>query len=372
MESFRLIQCYHCLSFDHIKTNCPHKDERRTCARCGGSDHQVRNCGNQTVCLHCKGPHPATARCCPKYQQLFQTKFNEVTEQIKEQLLNPAHQHQYPTISLTPINKSEYEESWTKIQEVALGAESSKDFVEALYTLAKSSTRPDSKVSCSTYDIESVVSDEDRYLDTEDETPVIDSAPQPPANSASVAADLPARPPPTASEDIIKEYNKPRVQNFQFKKLQVQKHPVQKLPVQDHWTVKEVVMENGTLVSEADAKASLCDPKNFICTRDKYPGVSEEVIISFGYLAPEKVYYLYLFSNDKTCFDKFLKIPIKLGTNVELLPGSIIIWDEIYKGWIRLKCKNEYISYANNAVTDKELLKSVFNHIQLLISKARS
>ena len=345
MESFRLIQCYHCLSFDHIKSNCPHKNENRICARCGDNDHPVGNCENPTACLHCKGPHPATARCCPKYLQIFKTKFQEVIKQIQNQFINSADQHQLPIISSTPFtSRSEYEESWTKIQEVAQAADSPTDFVEALYTLAKSSEReisaeknPNSKISSLTYDIELVNSEEDIDETKECEAVKHFSPPQPTTRSSKTTTILPTQPPfAMASEESskkIKEINSPINQN-----------PEQPLVI---------ISRDGV------------HPMFFTSTRDNSPEGSVDVVVSFvGPIAPNNDYYLRLVSSDSTEQFVFAKYPIKPTTKVYLCSPTII-WEDIERGKLTIKCSNEHSPHETDTI-----IKKVFDYIQSLILKA--
>ena len=138
MDSFRLIQCYHCLSFEHVKSNCPQKFKPRYCARCGDTDHPIAECVKATECLHCKGPHPATARCCPMYQQLFQQKYQALVHVIQDQLLPSQHFNSYG-ISTPPSNYHLLDNTWSRIQQVASAADTPNDFVNTLFTLAKAS-----------------------------------------------------------------------------------------------------------------------------------------------------------------------------------------------------------------------------------------
>ena len=141
LDFFRLTQCYYCLSYDHIKTNCPYTSELRRCARCGNTGHATTICQNPTHCLHCGGPHPATARCCPRYQAIFLQKYQELSQMILKQSQTPSLQSisgQYSSIS-SP-EREPLDNSWSKIQRVAAAAETQNDFIGALFTLARSST----------------------------------------------------------------------------------------------------------------------------------------------------------------------------------------------------------------------------------------
>ena len=140
LDFFRLTQCYYCLSFEHIKSKCPYTSELRRCARCGDTGHATTSCQNPTHCLHCGGSHPATARCCPKYQAIFLQKYQELTQMILNQSETPSLKTlngQYTSISSS--DREPMDDSWSKIQRVAAAAETQNDFIGALFTLAKAS-----------------------------------------------------------------------------------------------------------------------------------------------------------------------------------------------------------------------------------------
>ena len=77
-DYFKLIQCYHCMTLaDHLKNDCPEKDEPAICGRCGATDHQARVCSRRPYCVLCgQYGHPATARVCPIYRTKYSEKLN--------------------------------------------------------------------------------------------------------------------------------------------------------------------------------------------------------------------------------------------------------------------------------------------------------
>ena len=137
MDYFRLTQCYYCFSFEHIKSNCPYISEQRYCARCGLNDHVRASCENPTKCIHCEGTHPATARCCPRYQQIFKQRYQELVQSIQEQIVASHPIYNPPNISNSLYNDMEYDEAWSRLQCMASAADSPDDFLNSLYTMAK-------------------------------------------------------------------------------------------------------------------------------------------------------------------------------------------------------------------------------------------
>ena len=160
-ESFRLTQCYHCLAFDHIKSNCPHTDKPRLCARCGSGEHATTDCTNDASCLHCEGPHSTTARCCPVYLQTFASKCDELLQRIKNQLVpnnielnSTSVEHNNTEPNHTPIESPEsLPDSWLLLS-AAVNASvhatnSPEDFLSSLYTMLKNKPSPPKKINSS-------------------------------------------------------------------------------------------------------------------------------------------------------------------------------------------------------------------------------
>ena len=88
MEKVKLVQCYHCYALsDHKKPKCPHLSRPQRCPRCTQLGHKSWQCQNPTSCLHCGGPHPVTAPCCPLYQE----KLNSVKIDLLKELLPNFH-----------------------------------------------------------------------------------------------------------------------------------------------------------------------------------------------------------------------------------------------------------------------------------------
>ena len=82
MDKIKLVQCYHCYAIaDHKKPECPYKSSPQRCPRCTQIGHRSWQCQNPTYCLHCGGPHPVTAPCCPLYQnELIKLKVDLLKE----------------------------------------------------------------------------------------------------------------------------------------------------------------------------------------------------------------------------------------------------------------------------------------------------
>ena len=136
-NTFKLIQCYHCLVLaDHVKNNCPHKDEPQVCGRCGESGHSSRDCSAAPQCHLCgKAGHPATARICPIYKNTFKLKM--------EELLAPSFPQTAGTTSTpypsSPINSmsSDSEKILESLQRAAMASVTTQDFCDTMFTLLK-------------------------------------------------------------------------------------------------------------------------------------------------------------------------------------------------------------------------------------------
>ena len=88
MNNIKLVQCYHCYALvDHKRPSCPFLNEPQRCPRCGQFGHNSWECQNHTVCLHCNGPHPVTAPCCPVYRE----KLEEHKPKLLAELLTEAN-----------------------------------------------------------------------------------------------------------------------------------------------------------------------------------------------------------------------------------------------------------------------------------------
>ena len=83
-DNLKLIQCYHCWQFCHIKSECPKKYDPKLCPRCGEAGHSSHECKNTTQCIHCEENHPATARICIVYKQKFAEVMRELTNDLSE------------------------------------------------------------------------------------------------------------------------------------------------------------------------------------------------------------------------------------------------------------------------------------------------
>ena len=160
MKSFRLTQCYHCLGFDHIKTNCPRASQPRLCAKCGENNHTTLDCGNTPCCLHCNGPHPATARCCPFYLTTQQDKYKV----LEDAIINRHASQSTNAIESTPIAEpSGVPEAWVSLSASVTAAVASaskpEDFLYTLYTLLKDEPIP-SKTLRQSYNADLAFDDE--------------------------------------------------------------------------------------------------------------------------------------------------------------------------------------------------------------------
>ena len=135
-ETFKLIQCYHCLTLaHHLKNQCPFKDEPQICGRCGKSGHASRECSAAPYCHLCNAAgHPATARICPKYREKFE-------EQLDALFRQP------PPASQGNSYQAPYDKSWDALQSAARASTSSVDFWECLYKIIKASDDPSGSVS---------------------------------------------------------------------------------------------------------------------------------------------------------------------------------------------------------------------------------
>ena len=90
MNNIKLVQCYHCYALvDHKRPSCPLLNEPQRCPRCGQSGHNSWECQNRTVCLHCNGPHPVTAPCCPIYRQKLEEHKPKLLAELLTDLNTP-------------------------------------------------------------------------------------------------------------------------------------------------------------------------------------------------------------------------------------------------------------------------------------------
>jgi len=60
------MRCFKCQRYGHHRDNCKHND---TCARCGGVDHDDKECDKPPHCVNCSGDHTAFSKSCPKWQE---------------------------------------------------------------------------------------------------------------------------------------------------------------------------------------------------------------------------------------------------------------------------------------------------------------
>ena len=91
MDKIKLVQCYHCYAIaDHKKPTCPFLNELQRCPRCAQVGHKSWQCQNYPFCLHCSGPHPVTAPCCPIYRE----KMDAVKTDLLIELLSNTHKPQ--------------------------------------------------------------------------------------------------------------------------------------------------------------------------------------------------------------------------------------------------------------------------------------
>ncbi|XP_055594549.1 uncharacterized protein LOC129745468 [Uranotaenia lowii] len=62
----RTVMCYACLRYGHIADNCKGKKRCINCGDAEGKEHDSKNCGNITKCVHCKENHKASDPKCPE------------------------------------------------------------------------------------------------------------------------------------------------------------------------------------------------------------------------------------------------------------------------------------------------------------------
>ena len=137
MDNIKLVQCYHCYALaDHKRPNCPLLSKPQRCPRCGQFGHKSWECQNHTVCLHCGGPHPVTAPCCPTYRK----KLEEHKPKILAELLTDAN---------TPQNFSNKnnEDALNLLTTSALTANGSFiSFVNSLFTASLNLCQPSNPI----------------------------------------------------------------------------------------------------------------------------------------------------------------------------------------------------------------------------------
>ena len=135
-ETFKLIQCYHCLQLaDHLKTTCPHKESPQTCGRCGAAGHPARECVASPRCHLCgEDGHPATARICQVYKTIFAQQLAALLSQPPS---TASSNNTLPMSSPASSTMSTVEKSWEAVQLAASTAESPLDFLDTFYTIVK-------------------------------------------------------------------------------------------------------------------------------------------------------------------------------------------------------------------------------------------
>ena len=76
-------QCFRCQKFGHVAKYC--RQEQDTCGHCGTAGHKRDSCNNPVSCFHCRAPHNASDRTCPKYViecEVLKTQHSEKTSRI--------------------------------------------------------------------------------------------------------------------------------------------------------------------------------------------------------------------------------------------------------------------------------------------------
>ncbi|KFM60227.1 Nucleic-acid-binding protein from mobile element jockey, partial [Stegodyphus mimosarum] len=68
------MQCFQCQRFGHSKISCRGK---HTCARCAVVGHDSDTCTAASLCINCKGEHPAFSCSCPKWKLEKEIKVNK-------------------------------------------------------------------------------------------------------------------------------------------------------------------------------------------------------------------------------------------------------------------------------------------------------
>ena len=134
MNKIKLVQCYHCYAIaDHKKPNCPYLSQPQKCPRCAQVGHRSWECENRSFCLHCRGPHPVTAPCCPIYQE-------EMEKMKPDLLIELTNTHRFKDLPYQT-----YSDAMNLLMTSALMANGSlSTFISTLYTasqaLAQTST----------------------------------------------------------------------------------------------------------------------------------------------------------------------------------------------------------------------------------------
>lgn len=72
-EKITLQRCYKCLGFGHMAAKCIKKEDKGNhCFKCGESNHKVKECSNNLMCLECNVPgHRMDSMACPTYAKLI-------------------------------------------------------------------------------------------------------------------------------------------------------------------------------------------------------------------------------------------------------------------------------------------------------------
>ena len=88
MEFFRPIQCYSCFAWcKHLRNECPIR-YTPICSNCSETGHSYIDCEKDALCTNCQGPHPATARICPAYDEAIETLKPRIAAQLAHYIPN--------------------------------------------------------------------------------------------------------------------------------------------------------------------------------------------------------------------------------------------------------------------------------------------
>ena len=138
MNKIKLVQCYHCYAIaDHKRPACPYLAEPQKCPRCSQIGHRSWQCENRTYCLHCSGPHPVTAPCCPLYQK----KLNELKPDLLKELLDNTDRPQE-----TP-NQSNLDVRNLLMTSALMANGSLRTFIDSLYTASQALAQAGTPIS---------------------------------------------------------------------------------------------------------------------------------------------------------------------------------------------------------------------------------
>ena len=134
IHAFRAIQCYSCFEWcSHYKPDCPIKHEPQACSRCGRIGHDYKICTAEPFCINCMGPHPATARICPKYTKAVNFQLPIIAQQLEHLISQTKIDKMISTDNLNTNTHTDTTLATDLLTSAALESNNKDDFLTTLF-----------------------------------------------------------------------------------------------------------------------------------------------------------------------------------------------------------------------------------------------